>query len=60
MIVALKHGELSLLYPIISLSYVWVAILSVLLFHEAMNGLKIAGICVIVTGVAILGRGSRA
>jgi drug/metabolite transporter (DMT)-like permease len=60
MIVALKHGELSLLYPLISLSYVWVAILSVLLFHETMNPLKIAGICVIVTGVAVLGRGSRA
>jgi multidrug transporter EmrE-like cation transporter len=59
MIVALKHGELSLLYPIISLSYVWVAILSVMLFHEEMNPLKIAGICVIMTGVAVLGRGSR-
>jgi drug/metabolite transporter (DMT)-like permease len=60
MIVALKHGELSLLYPIISLSYVWVAILSVLLFHETMNALKISGICVIMAGVAVLGRGSRA
>ena len=60
MIVALKHGELSLLYPIISLSYVWVAILSVLLFHEAMNPLKIAGICVIMAGFAVLGKGSRA
>jgi drug/metabolite transporter (DMT)-like permease len=60
MIVALKHGELSLLYPIISLSYVWVAILSVLLFHETMNPLKIAGICVIMAGVAVLARGSRA
>lgn len=59
MILALKHGELSLLYPLISLSYVWVAILSVMLFHETMNPLKIAGICVIVTGVAVLGRGSR-
>ena len=60
MVVALKHGELSLLYPIISLSYVWVAILSVLIFHETMNALKIAGICVIMIGVAVLGRGSRA
>lgn len=59
MIVALKHGELSLLYPLISLSYVWVAILSVVLFHETMNPLKIAGICVIMAGVAVLGRGSR-
>lgn len=60
MIVALKHGELSVLYPLLSLSYVWVAILSVMLLHETMNPLKIAGICVIMAGVALLGRGSRA
>ncbi len=59
MIVALKHGELSVLYPLISLSYVWVAILSVLLFNESMNPLKIAGICVIMAGVAVLGRGAH-
>ena len=59
MIVALKHGELSLLYPLISLNYVWVAILSVMLFQEEMNPLKIAGICVIMIGVAILGKGAH-
>ncbi|HVO99871.1 MAG TPA: EamA family transporter [Bryobacteraceae bacterium] len=59
MIVALKHGELSVLYPLISLSYVWVAILSVILFQEAMNPLKLAGIIVIMAGVGILGRGAH-
>jgi drug/metabolite transporter (DMT)-like permease len=59
MIVALKHGELSVLYPLISLSYVWVAILSVLLFHESMPAAKIAGICIIMAGVATLGRGAH-
>jgi multidrug transporter EmrE-like cation transporter len=59
MIVALKHGELSVLYPLISLSYVWVAILSVLLFHESMPIAKIAGICIIMAGVATLGRGAH-
>lgn len=57
MILALRHGELSVLYPVISLSYVWVAILSVLIFHESMNAIKIAGIAIIILGVAILGRG---
>ncbi len=57
---ALRHGELSSTYPIIALTYVWVAILSVLIFHEAMNPLKIAGLVTIVAGVAVLGRGSRA
>jgi drug/metabolite transporter (DMT)-like permease len=59
MILALKHGELSVLYPLISLSYVWVAILSVLLFHESMPAAKIAGICIIMAGVATLGRGAH-
>lgn len=60
MVLALRHGELSVLYPVISLSYVWVAILSVIVFHEHMNPFRIAGIAVIIAGVAILGRsGSR-
>jgi drug/metabolite transporter (DMT)-like permease len=59
MIIALKHGELSVLYPLIALSYVWVAILSVLLFHESMHAAKIAGICIIMAGVATLGRGAH-
>lgn len=60
MVLALRHGELSVLYPVISLSYVWVAILSVAIFHEHMNPFRIAGIAVIIAGVAILGRsGSR-
>jgi drug/metabolite transporter (DMT)-like permease len=60
MVLALQHGELSVLYPVISLSYVWVAILSVLIFHEHMNLFRLAGISVIILGVAILGRsGSR-
>ena len=59
MILALKHGELSVLYPLLSLSYVWVAILSVLLFHESMPAPKIAGICIIMAGVATLGKGAH-
>ena len=41
---ALRHGELSILYPLISLCYVWVTITAVLAFHETMNPLKIMGI----------------
>jgi drug/metabolite transporter (DMT)-like permease len=60
MVLALQHGELSVLYPIISLSYVWVAILSVLVFHEQVNAFRIGGIAVIIAGVAVLGKsGSR-
>ena len=56
---ALRHGELSSIYPIISVTYVWVGILSVLIFNEAMTPLKIAGLATIVLGVAVLGRGTK-
>ena len=59
LILALRHGELSMLYPVIALTFVWVTILSVLVFHESLNGLKLAGIAAIVGGVAVLGRGGR-
>ncbi len=59
MIVALKHGELSVLYPLISLSYVWVAIAAVVMFHESMPPAKIVGICTIMAGVAVMGRGAH-
>ena len=57
MVLALREGELSLLYPIISLSYVWVTALSYFIFHDTLNPLKLAGIAGIMTGVALLGRG---
>ena len=54
---ALRHGELSILYPLIALGYVWVALLSVFVFHETMNPLKVAGIAIIVRASRTLGRG---
>lgn len=57
LILALRDGELSLLYPVISLTYVWVTIMSVMVFHETINVFKIAGITVICAGVAMLGKG---
>jgi drug/metabolite transporter (DMT)-like permease len=57
MAVALRDSELSILWPIIALTYVWVAILSVVLLHETMNPYKVVGIAAIVLGVAVLGWG---
>ncbi|MFB3826676.1 MAG: EamA family transporter [Bryobacteraceae bacterium] len=56
LILALKDGELSLLYPVIALTYVWVTALSFILFRETVNPHKIAGIAIIVAGVVVLGR----
>jgi len=54
---ALRHGELSILYPLIALGYVWVTITAVVAFHETVNPLKITGLLVIICGVAVLGWG---
>jgi drug/metabolite transporter (DMT)-like permease len=56
---ALKDGELSVLFPIISLTYVWVAGLSAWIFHDSLNWPKIAGILTIVAGVGVLGTEGR-
>ncbi len=55
-VVTLRDEELSVAYPIIALTYVWVAGLSVVVFHETMNWMKVAGIVLIVAGVGALGR----
>jgi multidrug transporter EmrE-like cation transporter len=52
---ALKGRELSRLYPIIALTYVWVTGLSVVLLAEHMNFFRALGVAFIVTGVSILG-----
>ena len=59
LIFALRDGELSIIYPVIALNYVWVTILSLIFFNETMNPFKAIGILVIMVGVVILGRGSQ-
>ncbi len=59
MVMALREGELSMLYPIIALTYVWVTLLSYGLLHEPPNAFKNIGIATIVAGVAVLGRGGK-
>lgn len=55
---ALRGGELSVLYPFVSLSYIWVSILSVKLLKEKMNKFKWLGILIIIIGVSFIGFGS--
>jgi multidrug transporter EmrE-like cation transporter len=59
LVLALKDGELSLLYPVIALTYVWVTALSLVFFHDKPDPFKLTGIAIIVIGVSVLGRGGR-
>jgi len=56
---AFKRGELSVLFPIIALSYVWVCLLAQAFLHEQMNSWKWLGIAAIIGGVTSIGFGSK-
>ena len=56
MVLALRNGEMSMLYPIIALTYVWTTLLSYTLLGEPSNLYKNVGIVTIVLGVAVMGR----
>jgi len=55
---ALKGGDLSILYPLVALTYIWVSLLSVKFLGEKMNRIKWAGIALIIVGVSFIGIGS--
>ena len=56
-IIALRGGELSVLYPLGAASYIWVCILSIKFLNEKINILKWLGIITIVIGVTFIGFG---
>jgi len=56
--IALRGGELSVLYPLVSVGYVWVSLLSVKYLNEKMNSSKWLGVLLIVAGVSLIGLGS--
>ena len=55
---ALKGGDLSILYPFVALTYVWVSLLSMKFLGEKMNLVKWIGITLIIVGVSFIGIGS--
>jgi multidrug transporter EmrE-like cation transporter len=54
---ALKHGELSVVYPILATSYVWISIIAPIMFHETVKITNIFGVTIIILGISLLGRG---
>ena len=59
MITALRGGDLSVLYPIIATSYIWVALLSMFFLGELMNVYKWIGVFIVIAGVICVGLGSK-
>lgn len=59
LILALKGGDVTVLYPIIATSYVWVALLSTLFLGEVINAYKWTGIVTIIIGIIFVSLGSK-
>jgi undecaprenyl phosphate-alpha-L-ara4N flippase subunit ArnE len=55
LVATLRLGNLSTLYPVLGLGYIWVALLSFFLFREIILPVDIIGIALIVMGVGLLG-----
>lgn len=53
-IIALRGAELTVLYPIASLNYVWVSFLSMRFLREKMNIYKWLGVLMIIIGVSVI------
>ena len=54
-IIALRQGEVTILYPIFATSYVWVSLSSHFILGEEITTFRWFGIILIVFGVSLLG-----
>ena len=58
-VIALKFGEVTILYPIIATSYIWVALLSWRIFGDVLNLYKSIGIIAIFVGITVISIGGN-
>jgi len=58
-VLGIREGELTILYPLVALGYVWTLFWSRLFFHEPFTRLKIFGLLLILAGVVFIGLGNR-
>lgn len=54
-IIALKGGEISVLYPLVGTIYIWVSFLSIKMLGEKMSFYKWLGVFLIILGVSFIG-----
>ena len=59
MILAYRHGKLSILQPMLCLSYVFAIFIAVFILQEQMTPMKIAGVIVVIFGVVMIAGGDE-
>jgi drug/metabolite transporter (DMT)-like permease len=55
----IRRGELSVLYPMVSLGYIWTLFWSRLFFGEPLTRTKFAALGLVLVGIVFLGLGNR-
>lgn len=58
-VLAMREGELSVLYPLNSFAYAWTMVWSRLFFGEPITRRKVGGLLLIGTGITVLFLGNR-
>ena len=55
----MRHGELSVLYPLVALGYLWTVVWSKIFFGEPLTWAKFFGLGLILVGISILFIGNK-
>ena len=58
-VLGIRRGELTVLYPMVSLGYVWTLLWSRLFFKERMTRGKFMGIGMVLAGIVLLTLGNK-
>ena len=55
----IRGGQLSILYPLVSLGYVWTLVWARIFFKERFTRQKLVGLRLILAGVTLVGMGAK-
>ncbi|MBI2145836.1 hypothetical protein HYU22_00670 [Candidatus Woesearchaeota archaeon] len=59
LVLALKFGNLSVIYPFVSLTFIWVMFISAFIFGEVINSFKINAVILVIFGIVLIAGGSN-
>lgn len=59
LVMALKYGKLSVIYPFMALSFIWITFASIKIFNEHVSLFNWLGILLIIIGVSVISLGAE-